>query len=260
MRCAIAWRRVWPRAASPRARGSPSSPAIPTPSRRCGLRWRGSAPCWCRSISCSSRRRRPSSCGMPAREMLATDTGLAETARAAAALDTGVREFVWLPSEEKTAPVPGMIAFDELLSNAAEPPQVELSGGDLAADRLHQRHGIAAERRHAHPRRGDLAVCQLRGRRQHCRRRSRSARPAALSLRAARRVSRPGDLCRRHQRHHRQADARQSAAADRASPRHLVLRAADGVDFAVALAAVRHDRSVEPARRAITAPRSCRWR
>ena len=65
-------------------------------------------------------------------EMLATDTGLAEVARAAAARDTKVREFVWLPSEEKTAPAPGMIAFDELLSNSAEPPQVELAGSDLA--------------------------------------------------------------------------------------------------------------------------------
>ncbi len=65
-------------------------------------------------------------------EMLATDTGLAEVARAAAARDTQVREFVWLPSEEKTAPAPGMIAFDELLSNSAEPPQVELAGSDLA--------------------------------------------------------------------------------------------------------------------------------
>ena len=65
-------------------------------------------------------------------EMLATDSGLAETARAAAALGTKVREFVWLPSEEKTAPAPNMIAFDELLSNSAEPPPVELSGGDIA--------------------------------------------------------------------------------------------------------------------------------
>jgi fatty-acyl-CoA synthase len=65
-------------------------------------------------------------------EMLAVDSGLAEVARAAGALDTKVREFVWLPSEEKTTPVPGMIAFDELLSNSAEPPQVELSGNDLA--------------------------------------------------------------------------------------------------------------------------------
>ena len=64
-------------------------------------------------------------------QMLATDSGLAEVGRAAAALDTGVREFVWLPSEEKTAPVPGMIAFDELVANTAEPPPVELSGGDL---------------------------------------------------------------------------------------------------------------------------------
>jgi fatty-acyl-CoA synthase len=65
-------------------------------------------------------------------QMLATDAGLAEVARAAAARDTKVREFVWLPSEEKTAPAPGMIAFDELLSNSAEPPQVELAGSDLA--------------------------------------------------------------------------------------------------------------------------------
>lgn len=64
-------------------------------------------------------------------EMLATDSGLAELARAAAALDTKVRELVWLPSEEKTAPAPGMLAFDELLSNAA-PPEIELSGGDVA--------------------------------------------------------------------------------------------------------------------------------
>ncbi len=65
-------------------------------------------------------------------ELLATDSGLAEVARAAAALDTAVREFIWLPSEEKTAPAPGMVAFDELFANTAAPPQVELSGTDLA--------------------------------------------------------------------------------------------------------------------------------
>src|SRR5262252_9423779 len=65
-------------------------------------------------------------------ELLATDSGLAEVARAAGALGTKVREFVWLPSEEKTAPMSDMIAFDELLSNSTEPPQVELAGGDLA--------------------------------------------------------------------------------------------------------------------------------
>ena len=65
-------------------------------------------------------------------ELLATDSGLAEVARAAAALDTGVREFIWLPSEEKTVPTPGMIAFDELCANTTEPPQVELAGSDLA--------------------------------------------------------------------------------------------------------------------------------
>ena len=65
-------------------------------------------------------------------EMLATDSGLAEVARAASALDTKVRELVWLPSEEETTPAPGMIVLDELLSNSAEPPQVELWDNDLA--------------------------------------------------------------------------------------------------------------------------------
>ena len=46
--------------------------------------------------------------------MLATDSGLAALARAAAALDTAVRDFVWLPSEDPTAPEPGMTAFDAL--------------------------------------------------------------------------------------------------------------------------------------------------
>ncbi|HUZ32051.1 MAG TPA: fatty acyl-CoA synthetase [Xanthobacteraceae bacterium] len=64
-------------------------------------------------------------------EILATDSGLADAARAAAALDTKVRELIWLPSEETTAPEPSMIAFDDLLSDA-EPPEVELSGGDVA--------------------------------------------------------------------------------------------------------------------------------
>ena len=41
-------------------------------------------------------------------EVLATDSGLAELARSAAALDTQVRQFVWLPSEEASQPAPGM--------------------------------------------------------------------------------------------------------------------------------------------------------
>jgi len=64
--------------------------------------------------------------------MLATDSGLAESARAAARLDTQVREFIWLPSEDPTDPVPGMTSFDELA--ACEQP-LDTAGpqsGDLA--------------------------------------------------------------------------------------------------------------------------------
>ncbi len=64
--------------------------------------------------------------------MLATDSGLADLARAAAALDTEVREFVWLPSEEPSEPVAGMIAFDSLATSAARVPSVEIDAGDLA--------------------------------------------------------------------------------------------------------------------------------
>ncbi len=65
-------------------------------------------------------------------EMLATDSSLAELARAAAGLQTNVREFLWLPSEDKSAFAPGMISFDELSSGNARPPEVDLSGSDLA--------------------------------------------------------------------------------------------------------------------------------
>jgi fatty-acyl-CoA synthase len=64
--------------------------------------------------------------------VLATDSGLAELARAAAALDTQVRQFVWLPSEEASEPAAGTIRFDQLLEAREAPPEVELQGGDLA--------------------------------------------------------------------------------------------------------------------------------
>ena len=65
-------------------------------------------------------------------QMLATDSGLADLARAAAALDTSVREFVWLPSEEASEPAAGMVTFDELCACTAPLPVVELAGTDLA--------------------------------------------------------------------------------------------------------------------------------
>jgi fatty-acyl-CoA synthase len=65
-------------------------------------------------------------------EMLATDSGLAELARAAAAQDTVVRQFVWLPSEDASEPASDMVSFDELARTAGHPPAVELASTDLA--------------------------------------------------------------------------------------------------------------------------------
>jgi fatty-acyl-CoA synthase len=64
--------------------------------------------------------------------LLATDNGLAPLARAAAALDTMVRELVWLPAEEAGDPQADMTGFDALAASDAPLPAVELAGDDLA--------------------------------------------------------------------------------------------------------------------------------
>jgi fatty-acyl-CoA synthase len=64
--------------------------------------------------------------------LLATDSALAALARDAAARDTQVERFVWLPSEEPSEPAPGMSTFDELTAGRVPPPEVELAGHDLA--------------------------------------------------------------------------------------------------------------------------------
>jgi fatty-acyl-CoA synthase len=65
-------------------------------------------------------------------QTLATDSGLAELARAAAQLDTQVRQFVWLPSEDPSEPVPGMVSFEELARTDGTPPETALGSNDLA--------------------------------------------------------------------------------------------------------------------------------
>lgn len=64
-------------------------------------------------------------------QTLATDSGLADLARGAAALDTAVRQFVWLPSEDETQPVAGMTSFHELVEKREAPPAVDIAGSDL---------------------------------------------------------------------------------------------------------------------------------
>jgi fatty-acyl-CoA synthase len=79
-------------------------------------------------------------------ETLATDSGLADTARAAAAMDTAVRQFIWLPSEDdpvraepptvRAEPVEapaGMTSFDDLAKTAGPAPASPgLGSNDLA--------------------------------------------------------------------------------------------------------------------------------
>ena len=65
-------------------------------------------------------------------KLLAVDSGLAALGRDAAALDTRIERLLWLPSEEATEPVPGLLNFDELAACTDAPPVPELSGSDLA--------------------------------------------------------------------------------------------------------------------------------
>jgi fatty-acyl-CoA synthase len=64
--------------------------------------------------------------------MLATDSALAPLARAAAALDTAVRDLVWLPAEDPGESQADMIGFDVLAACSAALPDLALGGGDLA--------------------------------------------------------------------------------------------------------------------------------
>ena len=63
---------------------------------------------------------------------LAVDSGLSELGKTAAVLDTLVKQFIWLPSEEASQPTSGMVSFDELAACAQAVPDVQLSGSDLA--------------------------------------------------------------------------------------------------------------------------------
>ena len=65
-------------------------------------------------------------------ETLATDTGLADLAQQASQLDTQVKQFVWLPSEDATEAVAGMHNFDELAACTAPLAESGMVSQDLA--------------------------------------------------------------------------------------------------------------------------------
>lgn len=63
--------------------------------------------------------------------VLATDSGLAELARAAAGLDTQVTEFVWIPAEDESEPAVGMHSFHDLSACTEPVPDNTLASNDL---------------------------------------------------------------------------------------------------------------------------------
>jgi fatty-acyl-CoA synthase len=64
--------------------------------------------------------------------ILATDSGLAQLAQSAVAIDKRVERLIWMPSERPTEAVAGMVRFDDLAASTTTPPSNELVGGDLA--------------------------------------------------------------------------------------------------------------------------------
>ncbi len=65
-------------------------------------------------------------------ETLATDTGLADLAQQASQLDTQVKQFVWLPSEDATEAVAGMHNFHEWAACTAPLAESGMASQDLA--------------------------------------------------------------------------------------------------------------------------------
>lgn len=63
---------------------------------------------------------------------MATDSGLAALAREAAALDTAVERFLWLPSEAESTPEPDMLDFHALAASRATLPATGADSTDLA--------------------------------------------------------------------------------------------------------------------------------
>jgi fatty-acyl-CoA synthase len=64
--------------------------------------------------------------------LLATDSGLAALAREAAALDTAVAQLLWLPAEEPSDPIPGLLDFHALAACTDPLPEIDVQGSDLA--------------------------------------------------------------------------------------------------------------------------------
>ena len=64
--------------------------------------------------------------------LLAVDSELADLGRSAAARDTQVRRFIWLPSEQPTTPPDGMVRFDELAECTDELGEIDVRSDDLA--------------------------------------------------------------------------------------------------------------------------------
>jgi fatty-acyl-CoA synthase len=102
-------------------------------------------------------------------ETLATDSGLAELAKQASKLETQVKQFVWLPSEDISEPVPGMHNFHELAACTYALPESGFGQPRLGPNCLHQWHGVYAQRRHVDARCGALAVCELCCQCRNCR-------------------------------------------------------------------------------------------
>ena len=83
----------------------------------------------------------------------------------AAARASKIATLLWLPGEKPASPPSGLTSFER-----SDPDGRTDTGGrsrraHVGADRLHQRHRVAAERRDAHPRGGHLAVRELYHRR-----------------------------------------------------------------------------------------------
>jgi fatty-acyl-CoA synthase len=192
--------------------------------------------------------------------VLATDSGLADLARAAAALDTQVKA-VWCGCPPRKPPSPRRHdAFRRPGANARSPAP---KSSCTAATWPRSSTPAAPSRCQGAMLTHDAVIWQYASCAVDASIAATDVMLHALPLYHCAQLDvflGPMVYAGGHQRITGQADARQPAVADRAAPHHVVLRAAHGVDLAAALAAVRPRPTCPACARATTAPRSCRWR